>query len=67
MGVSTALFTLGGGLASLLGGDLMGLDIDDPFFLAVGAALLALALIATVWRAADLRRLVLEPVQAGSP
>jgi predicted MFS family arabinose efflux permease len=58
MGVSTALFTLGAGLTSLIGGDLMGLDIDDPFLVAIGAAMMALVLIATVWRSPDIRRLV---------
>jgi predicted MFS family arabinose efflux permease len=57
MGVSTALFTLGAGLISLVGGDLMALNIRYPFAVAVGAAVVALVLLATVWRAPDVRRL----------
>jgi len=58
MGVSTALFTLGAGLTSLIGGELMGLSIYDPFWMAIAASLLALALIGTIWRAPDIRLLV---------
>jgi len=61
MGVSTALFTLGAGSISLVGGELMALNIRYPFFVCVGAAVLALILIATVWRAPDVRKLIERP------
>ena len=58
MGVSTALFTLAAGSISLLGGELMALNIRLPFFVCAGGAAVALVLIATVWRAPDVRRLI---------
>lgn len=57
MGVTTALFTLGAGIISLLGGRLMGIGIDLPFLVAIGSALLALLLIGMCWRGAEVRRI----------
>lgn len=57
MGVSTALWTLGAGLTSVLSGELIGLDLALPFVLAIVSALLALAFIATLWRSDDMRRI----------
>ena len=57
MGVSTALWTLGAGLTSVIGGDLMGDDIRLPFFVAIASAALAILFIATLWRAPDLRQI----------
>jgi predicted MFS family arabinose efflux permease len=57
MGVSTALWTLGAGLTSVIGGDLMGDDIRLPFFVAIASAALAMFFIAILWRAPDLRQI----------
>ena len=58
MGVATAEFTLLIGILSMLGGDLMGLDIRLPFFIAAGSAILGLAAQAVVWRQAAFRKAV---------
>lgn len=57
MGVTTALWTLGAGLTSLIVGELMGRDIDVPFFVAIAFSVLALVLIAILWRFPDVRRI----------
>ena len=57
MGVSVALFTLGAGLISLIGGPLMAIDIRLPFIISVTSAVIALLLIFTLWRGADVRGL----------
>ncbi|MEO1089856.1 MAG: MFS transporter [Pseudomonadota bacterium] len=57
MGVSTALWTLGAGLTSLLGGDLMGIDLRLPFVLATASALGAILLASLLWSAADVRQI----------
>ena len=57
MGVTVALFTLGAGLVSLIGGRLMSIDIHIPFIIAVSCSLLALVLVLTLWRGADIRAL----------
>jgi DHA1 family tetracycline resistance protein-like MFS transporter len=50
MGVTVALFTLGAGLVSLLGGWLMAINVHMPFVVAVVAGLIALGLVVTLWR-----------------
>ena len=60
MGVTTALWTLSAGLTSLLGGDLMERGLVYPFVVAIVSALICLALIATLWRAPGVRRIVLS-------
>ena len=50
MGVSIALFTLGSGSISLIGGLTMASDPNLPFMISIGAFVVALILIATVWR-----------------
>ena len=52
MGVSIALFTLGAGLVSLLGGWLMSIDNRLPFVLATASSLLAAMLVPVLWRGA---------------
>ena len=49
MGVSIALFTLGTGAISLIGGSLMAINVHLIFIVAIGAGLIALALIAVLW------------------
>jgi predicted MFS family arabinose efflux permease len=58
MGVSTALFTLGAGITSFVGGWLTGLDLRAPFLLCMLVSLLGLALVAAVWRTPEVRRIV---------
>ena len=53
MGVGVALFTLGAGLVSLLGGWLMSIDIRFPFAIAAASSLLAVVLIPMLWRGRD--------------
>ena len=65
MGVQTALWTLGAGLTSLIGGELTAIDIRSPFFVAMGSGLLSLILIAIVWRTPAVRA-ILRPEQGDS-
>ncbi len=53
MGVAIALFTLGAGLVSLLGGWLISIDIRFPFAIAAASSLLAAGLIPILWRGRD--------------
>ncbi len=55
MGVSTAMWTLGAGLTSLIGGDLMGIDVRLPYVLATASALIAILLLVLLWRYPDVR------------
>ena len=57
MGVSTALFTLAAGIVSLVGGDLMSVDIRSPFFISTGTALVALVMMFLAWRVPEIRRI----------
>ena len=58
MGITVALFTLAAGLTSLLGGELMSIDIRSPFYVSFGAAIVALVLLLTTWKRPDIRRIV---------
>lgn len=53
MGVGVALFTLGAGSVSLLGGWLISIDIRFPFAIAAAASLLAVVLVMMLWRGSD--------------
>jgi hypothetical protein len=57
MGITTAQFTLAAGIVSLVGGDLMGIDVRFPFFVTIGAALLALLMMVLTWRTAAIRQI----------
>ncbi|MGX1308219.1 DHA1 family tetracycline resistance protein-like MFS transporter [Amorphus suaedae] len=61
MGVSTALFTLGAGLVSLAGGELMELSIRAPFYAAAAMGLAVLLLIATAWRGPEVAHVLARP------
>lgn len=50
MGVTVALYTLGAGLISLIGGPLIAIDARLPFFIAAAAAFVALTLLLLLWR-----------------
>lgn len=57
MGVTVALYTLGAAIISLMGGRLMAIDIHLPFITSLASALLALLLMAALWRGEDIRAL----------
>jgi len=57
MGITTAQFTLAAGVLSLIGGDLMGINLRFPFLITFGAALLALLMMALTWRTAEVKRI----------
>ncbi|USG60573.1 MFS transporter [Sneathiella marina] len=58
MGVGVALFTLGAGIISLIGGWLMSIDIHLPFIISVISALIAMGLIALLWRGPEMKKLL---------
>ena len=62
MGVTTAVFTLAGGIMSLVGGGLMSVDIRLPFYIVIVTAALGLALVALMWTTPDIRRLTARPL-----
>ncbi|WP_419913235.1 MFS transporter [Hoeflea sp.] len=57
MGVSIALFTLGSGSISLVGGLTMAENRDLPFMIGLGAFAIALVLVATAWRSQSIVQL----------
>jgi DHA1 family tetracycline resistance protein-like MFS transporter len=61
MGVTTAVFTLAGGIMSLLGGEMMSVDIRLPFYIVIVAALLGLVFMGLSWDDTDIRRLTHKP------
>jgi hypothetical protein len=58
MGVSVALFTSGAGITSFVGGELMGVNIHYPFYIALASAALAIALLAVLWRVPGVQQIV---------
>jgi predicted MFS family arabinose efflux permease len=64
MGVTTAVFTLAGGVMSLIGGGMMSIDIRLPFYVVIVAALLGLAFMGLEWNKPDIRRLTDKPIRA---
>ena len=57
MGITVALFTLAAALTSLLGGELMSIDIRSPFYVSCAAALLAMVLLFTAWNRPEIKRI----------
>jgi len=57
MGVTVAIYALGSGSVTALGGTLMSINIRMPFFLAIGCCVIALALIAVLFRDPTIRKL----------
>lgn len=57
MGITTAVFTIAGGVMSLVGGVLMSLDIRLPFYITATMATLALVCIIAGWSQPDVRQL----------
>jgi predicted MFS family arabinose efflux permease len=56
MGITTAVFTLAGGIMSLIGGGLMDLDIRLPFYIVAAAAVMGLLFVSLQWRRAEIGR-----------
>ena len=71
MGVATALFTLGAGLTSLIGGEAVSLDIRMPFFYGATVAGVAILLVLATWGFPAVQRIVdpkkLDLEQRGMP
>ncbi|MEM9223893.1 MAG: MFS transporter [Pseudomonadota bacterium] len=57
MGVAIAVFTLTGGTMSLVGGSLMALYVDMPFYVSIFGAAAGLAAMALLWRDPAVRRI----------
>ncbi|MBG6144717.1 MAG: MFS transporter [Roseibium album] len=57
MGVTIAIFTLVAGVISLLGGELIGLDLDIPFFGVIAAAIIALVVMFLAWNKPEIKTL----------
>jgi predicted MFS family arabinose efflux permease len=64
MGVTTAVFTLAGGIMSLVGGGMMSVDIRLPFYVVIAAALLGLVSMFAAWNRPDIRRLTDRTVRS---
>jgi MFS family permease len=67
MGVTTAVFCLAGGVMSLLGGELMAVDIRLPYYIAGVSALLGLAVMLATWNRPAMQSLLARPGAAGQP
>jgi predicted MFS family arabinose efflux permease len=67
MGVTTAVFCLAGGIMSLIGGELMGIDIRLPYYIAAAAALGALGMLCLTWNKPQIRRLIGGPADGRAP
>ena len=61
MGITIAVFTLAGGVMSLIGGEMMSVDIRMPFYVVIAAALLGLVFMGLGWNKPDIRRLTRKP------
>jgi predicted MFS family arabinose efflux permease len=57
MGITIAVFTLVAGVMSLLGGDLMSIDIRAPFYIVIATALVGFAVLLVVWRTPEVKRI----------
>lgn len=60
MGVTVALYTLGAGIISMVGGDFMAIDIRLPFLIAIGSVVLAGLLAISLWRGKSFKDLLSE-------
>ena len=67
MGVATAVFCLAGGIMSLIGGELMAVDLRLPYYIAGGTALLGLAVMLATWDRPEVRALLARPGAPGRP
>ncbi|MBA5779458.1 MFS transporter [Stappia sp. F7233] len=58
MGITVAVFTFIAGVMSLIGGDLMSIDIRMPFYIVIAAALAGCAAIPAIWGNTQIRLLL---------
>ena len=58
MGITIAVFTLVAGIMSLLGGDLMSIDIQAPFYIVIVAALIGVVVLKIAWNQSEVRRIM---------
>ena len=56
MGITIAVFTGIAGITSLLGGDLMSIDIRMPFYIVIVATIIGIGALHFLWKQADFRR-----------
>lgn len=64
MGVTTAVFCLAGGIMSLIGGELISIDIRLPYYIAAAAAIVGLIVMYLTWNSPEVRRLTGRPADA---
>lgn len=68
MGITTAVFTLAGGVMSLTGGEMMSVDIRLPFYVVIATALLGAVSMALTWNTPEIRQRTQRLARpAGSP
>lgn len=58
MGITTSILCLTAGVMALIGGGLMSIDIQLPFFVAAASALLGLLLILTTWNRPEIKKVI---------
>ncbi|WP_208995129.1 MFS transporter [Roseibium hamelinense] len=61
MGVTVAVFTFIAGIMSLLGGELMNIDIRLPFYIVIAAALATIVVLKTVWNTPEVKKITGAP------
>ncbi|MGI9402209.1 MAG: MFS transporter, partial [Rhizobiaceae bacterium] len=57
MGITVAMFTLVGGIMSLLGGELMSINIHLPFYIVITAAIIGTIVMSFSWKTAEIHEL----------
>lgn len=57
MGITVAMFTLVGGIMSLLGGELMSVNIHLPFFIVIAAAIIGTIVMSFTWKSPEIHQL----------
>ncbi|WP_305989287.1 MFS transporter [Roseibium sp. MMSF_3544] len=58
MGVTIAVFTFNAGVMSLVGGELIGINLDLPFYIVITCALLALVVMFLLWNKPEVKALL---------
>lgn len=66
MGITIAVFTFVGGVMSLIGGWLTSIDVTMPFYLVIGAAILAIVSMALAWRTESIDQLMRRVRETGN-
>lgn len=63
MGITVAMFTLVGGIMSLLGGELMSINIQLPFYIVIVAAIIGTVVMSFTWKRPEIHALTDLPPQ----